>query len=444
MAERWYRAIRLSGRRKPSEIVKLVSKFIEKHNLGEYVPRLCIQRLPPGKRRDEFYLFLGILSVQKGEVPSEIASLLTLLESSLRGQHIVDVYFQEIKTMVSDEIDISNYTRTIQYRPPQPSAPENPFGAETVVNTSDHRSDESYNQLLYWLSVIGGGSWELFSAICQTLLPRGSSPPRQIFRRLRLLGHVEYENRAKHWVICPPCLVQVGDLPHPVYYLAGQRTPQMIEQLRQQVNWVSCLFHPGGQAPDCVRLTFETEQLAQTVASTTPNLRFAGDAAQKLANILPSLAEWQKELEAFPASYIVPGLYHFQQWLTDSFQPVTFRGETGFYQLTRNDDEHNPSQFNLFYDADQQCWYRGDWYDLRYLAQHYLEQVTPVHYNQQIHECAIELNSRWPHLYERSLVLASGQLPRVHNGWLYFVHISPELAQTLANKLGTSLEVNDA
>lgn len=67
MAERWYRAIRISGRRKPADVVQLVSKFIENNQLGDYVPRLCVQKLPRGKRRDEFYLFLGVLSAQKGD-----------------------------------------------------------------------------------------------------------------------------------------------------------------------------------------------------------------------------------------------------------------------------------------------------------------------------------------------------------------------------------------
>ena len=444
MAERWYRAIRISGRRKPADIVHLVSKSIEKNDLGEYVPRLCVQRLPRGKRSDEFYLFLGILGMQKGEVPSEIAPLLNILESHLRGRHIADVDFQEIKGMVSGEIDISNYARSIQYRPPQSLAAEDPFAAETISETAENKSVETYNQLLYWLSVAGSGSWDTFRTICQTLLPPDSPPPRQTFRRLRLLGHVEYQNKGKRWVICPPCLVQVSDIPHPAYYLAGQRIPQIIEQLRRQANWVSYLFHPGGLAPDCVRLTFETRQLAETAVTTTPNLRFAGDAAHRLTTILPPLDEWQKELETLPLSYIVPGLYIFQQWLDNTFQPVTFREETGFYQLTRHDVEHNPPQFNLFYNADQKCWHRGDWYDLRYLTQYHTGRIAPARYQRQTRQCAFPSDSRWPHLYERALILASGQLPQIHDGWLYFSHISPELAQTLATKLGASLEEQDA
>lgn len=444
MAERWYRAIRISGRRKPADVVQLVSKFIENNQLGDYVPRLCVQKLPRGKRRDEFYLFLGVLSAQKGETPSEIAPLLNILDSSLRGWHIADVDFQEIKGMVSGEIEINNYGRTIQYRLPQLLAPEDPFATETLSDTLENKPVESYNQLLYWLSVIGSGSWDTFRTICQTLLPSDSPPPRQIFRRLRLLGHVEYQNQAKRWVICPPCLVQIGDMPHPAYYLAGQRTPRMIEQLKRQANWVSYLFHPGGLAPDCVRLTFETRQLAETAVATTPYLRPVGDSAYKLAAILPPIDEWQKELETLPLSYIVPGLYHFQQWQDNAFQPVTFREKTGLYQLTRHDVEHNPPQFALFYHADQACWYRGDWYDLRYLAQHHTGQAASAHYHPLIGQCAIPLNSRWPHLYERALVLASGQLPQIRDSWLYFTHISPQLAQTLATKLGTSLEEQDA
>lgn len=416
---------------------------MRRNNLGEHVPRLCVERRR-SRRSGRFFIFLGINSDQKGVLPPAVASHLQMLVSGLKGRPVADVYIQDIKSMISGEIDISDYARTIKYQPPQTFPVEDPFATEIIADTVENKPAESYNQLLYWLSVIGSGSWDTFRTICQNLLPPDSPPPRQIFRRLRLLGHVEYQNKAKRWVICPPCLVQIGNVPHPACYLAGQRTPQMIEQLSRQANWVSRLFHPGGLAPDCVRLTFETMQLAETAVANVPHLRFAGDAANRLATLLPPLDEWQKELETLPSSHIVSGHYNFQQWCDNAFQPVAFGGESGFYQLTRHDVEHNPPQFILFYNAGQECWQRGDWYDLRYLAQHRSGQIVPARYQPQTRQCAIHLNSRWPHLYERALVLASGQLPQIRDGWLYFTNIAPQLGQTLAAKLDTSLEKTNA
>jgi hypothetical protein len=56
---------------------------------------------------------------------------------------------------------------------------------------------------------------------------------------------------------------------------------------------------------------------------------------------------------------------------------------------------------------------------------------------------AIPLEQRWPEIYERALVLASGQLStyrRTEQNWcLVYERISPKLATQLTSKLGIKL-----
>ncbi len=53
---------------------------------------------------------------------------------------------------------------------------------------------------------------------------------------------------------------------------------------------------------------------------------------------------------------------------------------------------------------------------------------------------AVLLSWRWPELYERTLVLASGRLPDRSGGWLRFDDIDPRLLETLAKKLRLRVE----
>jgi hypothetical protein len=55
---------------------------------------------------------------------------------------------------------------------------------------------------------------------------------------------------------------------------------------------------------------------------------------------------------------------------------------------------------------------------------------------------AISHRQRWPLLYERALVLASGFLPSRHpeNGLLYYRNIPLTLARSVAEQLGVQVE----
>ena len=121
MSERWYRAIRVYG--KTSQVIQRVSDDVRRYNLGDYIPRICVERRR-GTRSREFYLFVGIHSSQKGEVPDNVEIVLNHL-----GHASGDFYYDEIKTMVSGEIEIREYARTIAYQVPKHVETPDPFAA---------------------------------------------------------------------------------------------------------------------------------------------------------------------------------------------------------------------------------------------------------------------------------------------------------------------------
>lgn len=91
-------------------------------------------------------------------------------------------------------------------------------------------SAEAFNKLLYWLSARGSGTWQAFCDACEAL--KIAVKPRRVFRRLRLLGHVEYLDHGKRWQVCPPRVACSADGSYS--YLIGQRTPSMLQTLPHQ------------------------------------------------------------------------------------------------------------------------------------------------------------------------------------------------------------------
>ena len=110
------------------------------------------------------------------------------------------------------------------------------------------------------------------------------------------------------------------------------------------------------------------------------------------------------------------------------------------YRLTRGETS-DTYQIVLYFDQSNQRWLRGDWYGLRFLAYNAAELDFEVQYDSSANDIWIPVDERWPMLYERALVLASGILPhRAENTkWLRYSGISNELVQLLTEKLNVSI-----
>ena len=110
------------------------------------------------------------------------------------------------------------------------------------------------------------------------------------------------------------------------------------------------------------------------------------------------------------------------------------------YCLTRN-EEANPYRRVLYLDQPNQRWLRGDWYGLCFLSYHSVGRDFEALCDFSTNNILIPKDERWPLLYERALVLASGTLPsRAENPkWLRYSGVSSELIQLLSKKLNVSI-----
>jgi len=435
MTAKWYRGYRVVGHR--NDYIDRVSNVVRQNDWGSVIPRLHFEKR---SEKGEFYLFLGFSTEHKGQIPPQI---ITHILDSI-GNFVGNFEYADIKPMISVGIDTEHYERIITYHPHNVTSTQDPFDLGELKNCIDHQptgeSALALNRLLYWVSATGTGGWPLFRRVCELLTGEQISlDARHIFRRLRLLGHVEYSARnGSKWGICPPALVQTS-LPGR-YFLAGQRTPKLLSKLAD-VAEVEVQPQPTGEAPDLVELYFaSTETARQTVSDGRFDMSWAGQASMRLARALPDVAGYRASLT--PVSGFVHSNFVFEQWQGQTYVETHFQQQTGLYRLTPRDDDTRLSPQTLFFDAMTGQWLGGPWYDLRYLALQAAGALCRVQYHLEQQRLAIPANHRWPDLYERALVLASGLLPlrSLDKNWYSFSDISPELVQILADKLNATLE----
>jgi hypothetical protein len=434
--ERWYIAFNTVG--SPYHILNKLEHAVRQHQLGDFVVRFCCER-GAGRRRGQFYVFIGVASEQKGIIPSEIYhEFYTLLQRLKLHDNNLYVYFDDVKKMVTKELEIHNLRQIKRLRLDklEPSDPFN-YASKESIQQRDIDLNDAYNKLLYWMSAYGRGTWQQFRMACKELgLDPSGEHSRRIMRRLRSLGHVELTRDGQNWLIAPTCLIETGADARPCCtFLAGQRSPALLRTLKDST-YTETEPQPYGDAPETVRVTFTSREHAENlIHDLSPQhhpVYLAGQAGLKIASTLPDLVSWEAHL---PVLSVVKGYYTYEQWLNDGFYPIELPRETGLYRLTHVATHFDHPQLTLFYDSERDTWRKGDWYGLRYLMLRRTGQTCEFHYDHNLSALSISLDHRLPDLYERSLVLASGRLPIFRYAQVIFGGVPETLAHILANKL---------
>ncbi|HLO87023.1 MAG TPA: hypothetical protein VK203_18740 [Nostocaceae cyanobacterium] len=422
--KRWYTGFIYRGN--PQEMVKQISEQVQRHNLSKSIPLLRVEKNPS----KEFYFFLAIESEQLGEIPTEVeANLLKLPLSFFKrkapGKNIFT--YEQIKSMVGVAHDVYSYTTNIPYKPQAKITIEYPFELtplQSINHTDSVKNSERSNNLLYWLSTLGSGTWEAFKKSCYALQ---IEDPKRILRRLRLLGHLETSANGSKWSTAPTTIVKI-ESEQPEFILCGQRNLKLINQLESLGIIADITYQPRGEAPPCLRLVVDNPDV---ITKNLPIIN-AGDASRKLAEILPEITIWQQNLTCLE---LVPSMQKWKKFIGDDFEVCGTPHETGMYQMC--DENINP-RLTLFYNQQTNTWHQGDWYGLRFLALQSEGVSCQSYYNIAAKSLAIPVNQRWPEIYERALVLASGKLPTYQNSWLIYENVSQQVAYILSGKINVN------
>jgi hypothetical protein len=434
--QRWYKGF--SVKNDPKKLIDLISQKVLEHDLSKFIPLLRVEK--GAKARKPYYFFIAIDNTINGELPEQVKRDLMVLPYFKNPIKKNNPYFtyEDIKPMVGAAHDVHDYTNPIPYKPIETLQYDDPFNIDIqpeIDLANDH--SEIYQKFLYWLSSVGYGSWDLFKKTCNTL---GLDEPKRLLRRLKLLGHIETSTDGQKWSIAPTAIVKVSSLDDiSEYILCGQQNSDLVERLH---NFTDIYRINQLNSPFCLRLKLINAIDIQAILDKIKNeinlsINDSHDIAKKLALLLPDIEKWKLSLISLQG--IVKSLYDWKYFQNGDFVECTLPEKTGMYQMWDRESKNKPRR-TLFYDQDTQTWRQGDWYGLRFLALYYSQHDLITNYNPETLQLAIPHCQRWPELYERALVLASGLLPKYHkteeqNLWLIYDNISLDLAHQLTQKL---------
>jgi len=442
----------------PNDVLHSIRLKVRALGCGHIVPVVYFEKKARG---GQFYVFLGVEGSASGKAPDEVNVLCErvryqkgVTSGGFVGQLLGPCSFEQIRSSLDpQEFDTSGSDR-IPYCSRWVHDPGDLIDLLDVGGAATPDSDRTarFDHLLTWLSSVGEGRWETFLRACQTLgVADDSSSARSVFRRLSLLGHIEASTDAREWIICPPVFVRPPNRPTRCFW-CGQRTDKWLGRLRE-VSTVLPEDQPGSLAPS--RVTIEaSDSFRAAIAADSEASRFEWHEqplSDVLAAHLPDLDGWQQSLQP------IVGLTNprtVQRWEEQAYVDDTsfyirdgrYHGQPGLYCITRGEGRHQ-SQLMFYFDEEGQRLLRGDWYGLRFLALrragHRCEALWQGQ-NGNGSMLVLRASERWPMIYERTLVLASGLLPEHSSGsnLLRYRDIPLSTAQVLAGKLGVELEVH--
>ena len=428
----------------PMEIFERVRRVVQMQEQTQMIPVVKFERKLQRRPRGQFYVFLAVEDTEGMDLPGEVATVLEY--AGLRGMPLWPIEPTSVQPMTGGAELETHSLNALKYKPLWPNDMGDPFDLSDAPfnegNIDDDSLGEQYNRLLNWLSANAEGTWQTFARVCEVLqLVDDTKDAQSIFRRLILLGYIESSSDGQKWSICPTTLVQCATSPE-VCFLAGQQIPNLIKQL--SAHWeIENTPQPGYQGPSCVKVhsNLSTDPIVDEF-----QIEPVGVVSVQLASLLPDLEGWKTILTAIDR--INTAHYSIEIWDGSRFSPCDtfyerdgqYFGESGMYRLTRGKDT-NTYQIVLYLDQSNQRWLRGDWYGLRFLAYDSAGRDFEVTYDSSTRNLLIPIDERWPLLYERALVLASGSLPgRADNPrWLKYSGVSSELVQLLTGKLNVSI-----
>jgi hypothetical protein len=450
---RWY--VGFWADEDPNVVLRKLKLTVGRQRCSHKVPMVKFAQNSKGRS----HFFLGVTQLDQMCPTREVLKILELIGREkyawwpmdlkyvqwyLHGLEIVTHYFEDLPVEVTEVVsppqsDESHYAES--------NYPSDPFdfsdSGMPEEMLEDTQIDRQYDQLLYWLSARAEGSWGIFVNACNLLgLIKDLKEARHVLRRMMLLGHVECSTDGSRWSVSPPAIVQSCSNRG---FLCGQRTPDLLDKVSAQ-SALDDRPQPGHQGPTRIEMSGASLEDSYAIPiNDSIEVLFAGKSSERLSKLLPDLAGWKDLLTSIDK--LNPYNYEFEMWRSEGFvksdgiieRNNVYTGESGLYTLNHRFTGLSSS---LFFDFERQRWLKGDWYGLRFLAIQCSGERCSVLYDSKSNALKMPIAQRWPAIYERALVLASGFLPRrSSNGkWLVYQDVSVDVSLALANKLNVSRE----
>ena len=422
------------------DVLERIIGVVQDADLASQIPLVKLERNP----QSEFYVFLGVESSESSRIPGGLGKIFASQGIYFDEYNPLSPY--DIRSMVQRlEIEIHGFN-SLQYRRQAALDPGDPFDHSDswLPHQPTFEECNRHDRLLQWLSARGDGTWAAFAQSCEVLeVAPDIRMARSAFRRLSLLGHIDRSDDGSRWAASPAAFVHFPD-DGGGGFLTGQRTAALIRKLNA-VQPLDVTIHSHYAGPP--RFSWESEPGLASGSLSELGIVDAGTTASRLAELLPELYEWRDSLQSLGGLSTLP--YVIERWQDGDFMPCDtvresngiYQAEAGMYRLTRDGDRTGRA-LTLFFDPASQRWFRGDWYGLRFLALEALPSGVNAVYRSDRRELLIPDSQRWPLLYERTLVLSSGLLPKraLDPEWLSYPRVPLSMARRLCEKLNVDLQ----
>ncbi len=429
---RRYRTFYCPKQLKPDEAIRRVSKLVSDLGVRRKIPRICVERGFSGQ--PQYYLFIAFESDDDGLDPEIETFFLQARAVGCRDAGLEPLSRVDIATMVGQDVRVEEFARRLRYRPLVLPDAGDPFAEEEdeALSLSDLELTQRFDRLLIWMSAHAEGSFATLDSARRALGIEIDT--RRALRTMRLLGHCETSRDGRRWSIAPSTLIQVED---GCFVLAGAREAALLQALRERFPTEE-LPQPSGAGPSAFRVL-----AADPGDLSGLGVHVVSQADRALAAALPQVDGWVAMLEELPFD---PAGFAMRRLDGGLFEDVgAFEGKAGLYQLERTGP--HTRAFHLYF-SPELGWRRGEWTGLRFLARLREFGKAGCTFDAETRRLFVPFDWRWPEIYERALVLSSGQIPtRDDSGtgaWLVYASVERQLLDLLQPRLELELEVDDA
>lgn len=424
-----------------------IKRQVEQRGLSKVLPLVKYEL----GRCGEYYLGVAVDSnaIVDGIDAEEVARQV-LVQSGIHGAGNREVSplceAERVRGLLRGNLQCASFTIPFQYEESGDwdAQPSDLHLAELDISVGHREPDETegeqYERLLQWCSAIGAGGLDRIRQACERLgINNEWGGAWSVLRRLVLLGHTEFDGGASlRWGVIPPTLVTFED-DVDSSYLAGQRTPAIVQRLRERLD-LREYKQPNG--PSRLVVQGPTGEMGYGFGR---RLNEVGCVSRIISELIPSVDRWIKNLPIWDER-------DFGRFKTEKYDPqsdvfgqaqaVGVNPQPGLYRFTGEYSGRKIVTVAFLDDRDRR-WICGDYYGLRFIARSRCGLCQSGYFTDS-HQLIIPITDRWPMPYERSLVLASGLLPRKKwvNGQTFLVYecLSQEYAMKMHNLVGLKME----
>ena len=298
------------------------------------------------------------------------------------------------------------------------------------TGSRQRRLDLDLDQILDALVVCGAGSWQAFRRLIDHSETERYKPDEAL-RNLRSLGHLDVElehrtARPRRWSVPPAALAQPSRTQARAF-LTGRRDPRLLERLQTEAAALGAEVNATARDGQPVRWEVKAEHsgiLSQVAAAAA--LPLHSDVPRRLLERLPTVrAVWAQQPELH-----LPADAKLERFTPASNRWLPFPEHTllaGAYRFEGRQTLHG-----IYAD--------GGWRECGGLFAKYAGAAVTgdniMHYEAETQEFSCKFGARPPGLYERALILCSGELPRIEDGRMVYREVPTEAAAWLIAKLG--------